>query len=146
VGNAFRGVQVPLPASDTPTDPTVFTLKNNIVASNDECGVFIENPGLQAIDYNDVVGQRYQYCGFPDMRAHNISPNPRFMAPAGEDFHLAAGSTAINHGYNNLAPTIDYDDIQRRQYYNVDMGALEFIYLRTFLPAILKVPPQYANP
>jgi parallel beta-helix repeat protein len=145
VGNNFRGVQVLLPAGEDAASAS-FNLANNIISSNGECGVFVENSGPQYINYNDVVGQRYQYCGFPDLQAHNISQDPHFISPSTGDFHLSAASPAINQGDASSAPSLDYDDIQRRQYYNVDMGALEFIYLRTFLPVTLKVPPEYNQP
>lgn len=145
VGNNFRGVQVLFP-QDTPSEDPYLTLQNNIIASNGECGVFVENPGLQAIDYNDVVGQRYQYCGFPDLQAHNLSVDPRFVEPATDDYHLLLNSPAINQGDPDFAPLFDYDDIQRSQYYNVDMGALEFVYLRTYIPAVSKVPAEFSNP
>jgi hypothetical protein len=141
VGNILRGVQVLIPALSDANIAT-FSLKNNIIADNGECGVFIENPGTQDIDYNDVVGQRYQYCGFPDLMAHNISLDPRFISPVEGNYHLSPGSPAINRGDSLSAPSLDYDDIQRMQYYNVDMGALEFTYIRTFLPVALKVPSE----
>jgi parallel beta-helix repeat protein len=144
VGNNFRGVQVLFP-QETPNE-AIFNLRNNIIASNGECGVFVENPGYQVIDYNDVVAQRYQYCGFPDLQAHNISADPRFVQLSVDNYHLSPTSPAINQGDPNYSPILDYDDIRRAQYYNVDMGALEFVYYRTFIPAAMKVPAEYSNP
>ncbi len=134
--NSFRGVQVQFP-EDT-TSETTFTLQNNIIASNGECGVFIENEGNQMLDFNDVVGQRYQYCGFPDILGHSLSIDPVFVDPTASDYHLLAGSPAINHGEATVAPVTDYDGTLRTLYYQADMGALEFVYSRVFLPITRK--------
>ena len=138
--NSYRGVQVSFP-DDDPIGLTKFTLENNIIASNGECGVYIENEGKQVLDFNDVVGQRYQYCGFPDIQDHNLSINPVFVDPTAGDFHLVPESPAINHGDQAFAPMTDYDGTQRSLYYQVDMGALEFVYLRVFLPITQKYIP-----
>jgi hypothetical protein len=135
--NAFRGVQVLFPEFD-PAGSATFTLHNNIIASNGECGVFIENEGNQRLDYNDVVGQRYQYCGFPDIQGYNLSIDPVFVNPTASDYHLLAGSPAINQGDGSIAPMDDFDGTKRSQNYTVDMGAYEFIYLKVFLPMTRK--------
>jgi parallel beta-helix repeat protein len=135
-GNIFRGVQVLFPDSDM-AGPAMFTLRNNIVANNGECGVYIENMGNHVMDYNDVVGQRYQYCGFPSVQAHNLSQNPIFVDPLKGDYHLSPGSPAINTGDGAWAPLIDFDGAVRSQDYNVDMGAYEFVYFRVFMFMIM---------
>ena len=131
--NSYRGVQVLFPEDD-PSGLATITLRNNIVASNGECGIFIENEGKQELDYNDVVGHRYQYCGFPDIQDHNLSKNPVFIDPTTGDYHLLPGSPAINHGDGNIVLLTDYDGTKRAFNYQVDMGALEFKYLKVFLP------------
>jgi nitrous oxidase accessory protein NosD len=135
VGNALRGVQVQFLQSNQVELPA-FTMQNNIVANNGECGVFIENVGKHDMDYNDISGQRYQYCGFPSIQAHSISQDPAFVDPTLSDYHLSASSPAINHGDGALAPLEDYDGNVRSQNYTVDMGAYEFVYYRTFLPIL----------
>ncbi len=132
VGNALRGVQVLFPQTEQ-VEPPSFSLHNNIVTNNGECGVFIENNGNQDMDYNDVYGQRYQYCGFPSILAHSISQDPAFIDPTTGDYHISAGSPAINQGDGAVAPLVDYDGNLRSQNYTVDMGAYEFVYYRTFL-------------
>ncbi len=135
IGNVIRGVQVDFPESNQ-TGLPAFTLHNNIVANNGECGVFIENEGSQDMDYNDVTGQRYQYCGFPSIQIHSISRDPVFVDPTVSDYHISAGSPVIDNGNGSLAPLLDYDGTLRAQNYNVDMGAYEFIYFRAFLPIL----------
>ena len=98
--------------------------------------MFIENNGNQEMDYNDVYGQRYQYCGFPSIQANNISQDPAFVDPTTSDYHILAGSPAINQGNGAVAPLVDYDGNVRSQNYTVDMGAYEFVYYRTFLPLL----------
>jgi len=46
----------------------------------------------------------------------------------------------------SLTPPVDFDGAQRSQNYNVDMGADEFVYLRVFLPIILKEPQVKISP
>lgn len=135
--NAFRGIQVLFPESDG-TNTARFELQNNIIAGNGECGVFIENRGNQLLDYNDVVGQRYQYCGFPDIQDHNMSVDPEFVDPSSGDYHLLAGSPTINRGDHNIASLNDFDGTWRAHNYTADMGAYEFIYLKVFLPMTRK--------
>jgi parallel beta-helix repeat protein len=135
VGNAFRGVQVQFLQSNQVELPA-FTMQNNIVANNGECGVFIENVGKHDMDYNDVSGQIYQYCGFPSIQAHSISQDPVFVDPTISDYHLSAGSPLINRGNGSLAPFLDYDGSLRAQNYNVDIGAYEFVYFKAFLPIV----------
>ncbi len=137
VGNGLRGVQVSFAAAN-PARQSVFTLHNNIVANNGECGVFIENEGSQEMDYNDVTGQRYQYCGFPSIQSNSISQDPIFVNPTVSDYHLSAGSPGIDSGNGSVAPFLDYDGTLRAQNYNVDLGAFEFVYFKAFLPILRK--------
>ena len=104
VGNTVRGVQVLFPQTEQVESPS-FSLHNNILANNGECGVFIENNGNQEMDYNDVYGQRYQYCGFPSIQANNISEDPAFVDPTTSDYHILAGSPAINQGNGAVGAT-----------------------------------------
>ncbi len=136
-GNTFRGLQVYFPESGQGSEPAL-TLHNNIITNNGECGVFVENDGLQDMGYNDVFGQRYQYCGFPDISEHNLSTNPFFVERNGVHYHLSAGSPVINQGNPSTAPVLDFDGNKRSTYYNVDLGALEFVYPRVYLPIVSK--------
>jgi parallel beta-helix repeat protein len=134
-GNDFRGVQVQFVQTNQPGQ-AAFTLHNNIVANNGECGVFIENNGSQDMDYNDVSGQRYQYCGFPSIQAHSLSQDPAFVDPTLSDYQLSARSPAIDSGDGSIAPVMDYAGNVRSQNYTVDIGAYEFVYYRALLPLV----------
>ena len=132
VGNNPRGVQVSFPVVRAlPTGS--FNLNNNLIVDNGECGVFVENQGLQVIDYNDVTGQIYQYCGFPAILEHNLSLDPAFVNPKRSDYHLQVGSPVINQANSALSTLTDYDGALRGLNYAPDMGAYEFIYHRLYL-------------
>jgi hypothetical protein len=116
-----------------------FTLVNNIVIGNRE--------GIQAgtnftgtnfvVSYNDVAGNvvsnwhnyppAYGFLtttnlnGTPADAYQNLSTDPRFAGPT--DFHLAAGSPAVDAGTTNSAPTLDFEDQARLG--PVDMGCDE---------------------
>jgi hypothetical protein len=109
-------------------------------------GVFIENEGIQVLDYNDMIGQRYQYCGFPNIQMHNLSLDPYYVNPSLSDYHLLAGSHAINQWGGSIAPVTDVDGILRTQNYKIDMDAYEFIYLKVFLPIVMKVSQGDISP
>jgi parallel beta-helix repeat protein len=58
---------------------------------------------------------------------HNLtSEDPRFVNPAGANFHLQAGSPAIDLGSASSAPTTDFDGIIRPQGTGFDIGAFEY--------------------
>ena len=98
-------------------------------------GVFIENEGIQVLDYNDMIRQRYQYYGFPNIQEHNLSFDPFFVDPSLSDYHLLAGSHAIIQGDGSIAPVTDVDGILRTQNYKIDTVS----YTHLTLPTILLV-------
>ena len=95
-------------------------------------------PGL-ASDYNvftprfttddgDSVLTLAQWQAQTSQDAHSIvapALATLFANPAGADFHLPAGSPAINMGTSLLAPTVDRDGVARPQGPKVDVGAYE---------------------
>ncbi|MBN1421918.1 MAG: right-handed parallel beta-helix repeat-containing protein [Planctomycetes bacterium] len=56
----------------------------------------------------------------------NIDRDPRFVDAAGEDFHLAADSPAIDAGESEGAPAMDLEARARPAGVGFDMGAYEF--------------------
>lgn len=115
-------------------------LDNNILASAGEpatvhCGDF-NDPNPPVIGHNDVVnsgpGPRYDgICTDQTGLNGNISADPRFVGPAAGNYHIAAGSPAIDSGQNAGAPVTDIDGDPRPQDGNgdgvsaVDLGADE---------------------
>lgn len=69
--------------------------------------------------------------------AHNlVNANPRFVNPAAGDYHLAAGSPAIDAG-TNVGVTLDLDGIARPQGKGYDLGAYEYRSI-VYLPLVLR--------
>lgn len=66
----------------------------------------------------------------------NISADPLFVDPANEDYHLQAGSPAIDAGTAVGAPATDLEGTPRDS--APDMGAYEWTGFRIFLPLTLK--------
>jgi len=67
--------------------------------------------------------------------AHNLNANPRFVNPAAGNYHLAAGSPAIDTG-TNAGVTTDLDGVTRPQGNGYDIGAYEVF--KIYLPLVLK--------
>jgi parallel beta-helix repeat protein len=57
---------------------------------------------------------------------HNLFTDPSFVNAAGNDFHLKAGSTAINAGVSDGAPSVDFDGVARPVGGAIDAGAFEY--------------------
>jgi hypothetical protein len=112
-------------------------LRNNIIASNEWCGIVADAGAEYAIiDYNDVWnngGGDGNYCDYgsgtvpPAPGPGSISADPQFVDAAAGDYHLAWGSPAVNAGTNAGAPTYDKDGVPRPQMGRVDMGAYELL-------------------
>jgi hypothetical protein len=69
--------------------------------------------------------------------SHNlINTNPRFVNPTAGDYHLAAGSPAIDAG-TNVGVTTDLDGVARPQGAGFDIGAYEFR-CTVYLPLVLR--------
>ena len=59
---------------------------------------------------------------------HNlIGVDPKFVNPAGANFHLQSGSPAINSGSSLGAPSSDFDNNPRPQGAGYDIGAFEIV-------------------
>ena len=67
---------------------------------------------------------------------HNLNANPQFVNPATGDYHLAAGSPAIDAG-TDAGVTADIDGVARPQGKGYDMGAYEFKF-NIYLPMVMK--------
>ena len=122
-------------------------IANNIFVANEQSlfmtNAYTENSGNR-VDYNlyfapagvddsewqwrDVAYQGLSaYQAGTGNDAHSFFADPRFADAAGGDFHLLAGSPAIDQG-ENLAESdeVDFDGGPRLQNGRTDLGALEY--------------------
>jgi hypothetical protein len=70
--------------------PSILTMRNNIVQAVAKAG-YADAPFDE--DYNLYFGGQTQFA----LGAHSMVQNPAFVNPGG-DFHLQAGSPAVNRG------------------------------------------------
>ena len=116
-------------------------LRNNIIVGN-QIGIedeFSDSIGRPDCESNLVYNNGTNYQGMPDQTGANgnISSDPMFVNQAQKNFHLTAGSPAIDSGNENSTPplpTEDFDSILRPIDGNgngdgvarIDIGAFEF--------------------
>ena len=84
----------------------------------------------------DINGQ----TGHPWMESNARAANPTFVSPASKDFHLAAGSPAIDTGAAAFAPAVDLEGQARPQGSLPDIGAYEY---GSALPTPTPTPASY---
>ncbi|MHC4946460.1 MAG: choice-of-anchor Q domain-containing protein, partial [Planctomycetota bacterium] len=111
--------------------PSAFpcSIKNNIVTENPNDGIHLYQVPDHVISCNDVWGNAYlfgtQYDGCSPGE-DDISEDPMYLDPAGDDYHLTWLSPCINRGNDQDAPDEDFDGDARPQAGTTDMGADEF--------------------
>jgi len=71
--------------------PSILTMRNNIVQAVAKAG-YADAPFDE--DYDLFFGGQTQFA----LGAHSMVQNPAFVNPGGGDFHLQAGSPAVNRG------------------------------------------------
>jgi hypothetical protein len=83
------------------------TITNNIVVSH-TIGIS-GTPVTATLSYNDVWGNsQANYAGLSPGTT-DVSVDPLFRNPAGDDYHLCAASPLIDAGTNQGAPATDFD-------------------------------------
>lgn len=142
--DARNGAGVRLSQSDDVDN----TILNNIFAHNKSCGIYDEHLDQQAeIDYNLYVpldgnpivwvewDASVQYFTVAELQAatvfgdHSLESeniNWVFQDAEEQDFHLCAGSPAIDKGTATLAPTQDGEENSRPFFSGFDIGAYEY--------------------
>jgi hypothetical protein len=113
---------------------TTTTVKNNIIwgnsaASGDDIAVRSSLSGSATVNasYSDIgdVLPDADAPGTYNNLSNNINADPLFVNSIGGDFHLGAGSTAINAGTSEGAPMLDFEGHARPQDTGYDIGADE---------------------
>jgi hypothetical protein len=126
--NNNRGIQVAYGASNTQV------YNNTIYHSTGEAGIWNGHKGASNsifrnnILYHNTNNDNILDEGTATMMDHNLvgGVNPLFVNVAANDFHLQAGSPAINAGTMVALVPVDLDGIPRPQGNGYDIGALEY--------------------
>ncbi|HBF42751.1 MAG TPA: hypothetical protein DDW42_03825, partial [Desulfobacteraceae bacterium] len=101
-------------------------IRNNIFSDNRHYQILLEVEGQNfTIDHNLIHGFRGSQEG-ETYGSEYVAEDPLFRNPAGADFHLQAGSPAVDSGSAQGAPADDFDGNIRPQGVGVDIGAYEF--------------------
>jgi parallel beta-helix repeat protein len=117
------------------------TIRNNIVSQNLSFQIVV-SPGVPtatlSIDHNLIDGFRgYEGEVYGDAY---VEGDPRFVDPAGGNFHLQGDSPAIDQGSATDAPNDDYDGQPRPAGAGYDIGADEYVAFThwVYLPVVYK--------
>jgi len=130
-GNTDEGIQIQY---YSPTDIAV--INNTCVgntsygiyvgadSSGDAVNIFVENN----ICYNNTAGAFLADAGTSTTQLTNLfGVNPLFVNLAGDNFHLTAGSPAIDAGTATNAPSTDFAGNARPQGSSYHIGAYEYV-------------------
>jgi hypothetical protein len=107
-------------------------IRNNILASNASWGVEADSTcpiGLVLVDHNlfygNPAGEIEPGCTTIDSSGGNLAGDPLFADPGANDFHLLAGSPAIDQALPAWSELLDADGTSRLQGLGPDLGAYE---------------------
>ena len=93
-------------------DNSTVSVMNTIIAQHDR-GIIRSNPAATVVEDYNLLDNTQDYDGFPGA-AHDVTgQDPQLVNPAGGDFHLMAGSPAMDAGSNAGAPTVDFEGTPR---------------------------------
>jgi len=96
-------------------------IRNNVCSENQGYQIASDSPSMLTLEHNLINGSSQIYGN------NAIIGDPKFVNPAGGDFHLREDSPAIDSGSSIDAPSDDFDGNPRPQGAGYDIGAFEFI-------------------
>jgi nitrous oxidase accessory protein NosD len=111
------------------TDATHIVIRNNIVSDNLSWQISVDRTtpaGTVTVDHNLVDGYRGDTEDSEIKGDAVVEGNPRFVDAARGNFHLLAGSPAIDAGSPVGAPGTDFSGTARPHGEGIDIGAFEY--------------------
>lgn len=122
---------------------TVAFLTNTIIAGH-TYGVVVEGEGEATLEATLWYDNKWKTNGAVETGDLNYDGDPAFVDPARWDYHIGAGSPALDRG---VATGVHSDmDGQRRPWLAPDLGADEIwpdnVFIRAYLPLILRQSSQ----
>jgi len=127
-------------------------IRNNICSQNHISQIDVKSSLIDSVtlEYNLIYGSNVDYGDFP------VIGNPGFISASSGDFHLTAGSPAIDNGTSVDAPIIDFDGVIRPSGDEYDIGAYEYLNTTSINdkdkiddfrnPAAFQLTQNYPNP
>jgi hypothetical protein len=104
-------------------------IRNNICSQNQsfEISVSVDIPPRNVTVENNLLYSYKADAEDGEVTGVNfVEGDPLFVNPAAADFHLKAGSPAIDRGSAANAPAEDFDGVARPQGQSYDIGAFEY--------------------
>jgi Right handed beta helix region len=103
---------------------------NNVLAFNDQWGISNDSscPSGSVADHNVLFGNDYgptRGCSGLSFAGGNRTTDPLFTSYAGRDFHLLAGSSAVDYGLLSYSAVADHAGVARTYGAAPDAGAFE---------------------
>lgn len=105
---------------------TGLTIRNNIIVARTAAIAYKTPAQNVTVDHNLISGTKLVsgQGGLTD--ANLVQGDPKFTNQASKDYHLSAGSPAIDKGSTDIPFAFDFDGIARPQGGGFDIGAYEF--------------------
>ena len=104
-------------------------ISNHLVGVRNEGGTVIQ-------DYNLFNGNSVNSIGSVLGGSHNVAGDPKFVNAAHDNYHLSAGSAAIDQG-TDLGIPIDFDGDPRPTGMGFDIGFDEYVRHVIYLPLVI---------